>query len=256
MTRRCVFALLVGGITAGFALAADDLPKPETILDRYIEVTGGKAAYQKRKTETATGAIEVGALGLKGTLTRYQADPDKSYTAMDITGAGKIEAGTANGLAWEMSAILGPRVKSGEEKAQALREGAFNGALNWRKLYPKVETVGVETLEGEECYKVVLTPAEGKPETRYFQKKSGFAVKMTTVAVSQMGEIPVEVTMSDYKDFGGILIPAKVIQKAAGQEYTITVQTVKVNEEIPASRFEPPAEVKAKLDKASAAGGK
>ena len=75
----------------------------------------------------------------------------------------------------------------------------------------------METVDGQECYKVVLTPAEGKPETMYFQKKSGLAVKTTTVAVSPMGEIPVEVLVANYKNFDGVLAPAKTTQKAAGR---------------------------------------
>ncbi len=241
---------LLGAFTV---LAADEaLPTADTILDRYVEVTGGKAAYQKIKTEMSTGTLEFPAPGLKGTLIRYTAEPDKSYSALEIEGVGKIETGTAGGVAWEKSAILGPRVMSGEERAVSLRENTFNAELNWRKLYPKVETAGVETVDGEECYKVVLTPAEGNPETTYYQKKSGLAVKTTTILVNQMGEIPVEVTMSDYKKFDGILVPAQVTQKAAGQEVIRTIQNIQVNQEIPDSRFDPPAEIKALLNKAAA----
>src|SRR5437763_6729311 len=110
MTRNIALIACFGGLTA---FAADDaLPKAETILDRFIEVTGGKAAYQKRKTEIANGTLEFTAQGLKGTLTRYSADPDKSYSALDIEGVGKIEMGSGGGIAWEKSAILGPRLKS------------------------------------------------------------------------------------------------------------------------------------------------
>jgi outer membrane lipoprotein-sorting protein len=250
MIKRFVLVAFLGGFAA-FA-AEEALPKAETILDRYVEVTGGKAAYQKRKTESASGTVELTALGVKGTVTRFAADPDKSYTAMDIAGVGRMEAGSGGGIAWENSAVLGPRVKSGEEKAQAVREDTFNAELNWRKLYPKVETAGVEMVDGEECYKVVLTPAEGKPQTMYFQKQSGLVVKMTTTAVTQMGEVPTEIKMSEYKSFGGVLVPTKTVQKAAGQEFTVTLQTVTVNEAVPAGRFEPPAEVKALLNKAAA----
>jgi len=247
MTRRiALIALLAGGSAFG---ADDALPKAETILERFIEVTGGRAAYQKRKTEVATGTLDFPAQGLKGTLTRYAADPDKSYSALDIDGVGKIEMGSAGGVAWEKSAILGPGVKSGDEKAQALREATFNSQLFWRKIFPKTETIGVETVDGEECYKVLLTPTQGKPETSYYQKKSGLEVKTTTVAVNQMGEVPVEVVLSDYKNFDGVLVPTKVIQKAAGQEFTLTIQSMKTNGEIPAERFEPPAEIKALLNK-------
>jgi hypothetical protein len=232
-----------------FTLLADDLPKAESILDRYLEVTGGKALYQKRKTEIATGTVELPSQGLKGTLTRYAAEPDKNYSVVELEGIGKIESGSVGGIAWDKNAITGPRVKTGEEKAQALREGTFNEHLNWRKNFAKAETAGVETVDGEECYKVVLTPPEGKPENVYYQKKSGLAVKATATVVSQMGEVPMEQTLSDYKDFGGILMPSKIHQKVAGQELLMTIQTVKVNEEIPASKFDPPADVKELLTK-------
>ncbi len=251
MTRRWAVIFLGSALTAAFGVAADEeLPKAESILDRYIEVTGGKPAYLNRKSEMATGTVDFAAQGIKGTLMRYAADPDKSYAVVEIEGIGKIETGTAAGVAWEKSLISGPRVLSGDEKAQALRENLFNSDFNWRKLYPKVETAGMETVDGEECYKVILTPAEGHPETAYYQKTSGLAVKMTTILVSSMGEIPVEATMSDYKEFGGILMPTKVTQKAAGQEVSRTIQSLKVNAELPADRFDPPAEIKALLKKA------
>jgi zinc protease len=237
-------------LASAAAFAADDaLPKPETIMDRYVEVTGGRAAYEKRTNEVATGSAEIGGQGLKGTLSRYAAAPDKSYTALEFEGVGKFESGSADGVAWEKSNLLGPRVKTGVEKAQALREAVFNHELNWKKLYDKAETAGVETIDGEECYKVILTPPDGKPETTYYQKKSGLIVKLGMVSVNQMGEVPVEELVYDYKPFDGVLMPTRVVQRAAGQEITMTIQTVKVNQNIPASQFDPPADIKALLAK-------
>lgn len=256
MNRRILLLVVAAALAPGalpIASAADPLPSPESILDRYVEVTGGKQAYEKRKTEIASGTLEYPAQGVKGTITRYESEPDNYYATLEIAGIGKIEMGVTGGVAWENSAIMGPRIKSGEEKNQALREATINATLNWRKLFPKVETAGVETIDGQECYKVVLTPSEGKPEIMYFQKKSGLGVKTTTVAVSPMGEIPVEVMVSDYKNFGGVLSPAKVTQKAAGQEFTITIEKVQVNAEIPPERFAMPGEIRALVDKNKAA---
>jgi len=231
------------------APAAASLPKAETILDRFVEVTGGKAAYEKRTSEITTGTFEMAAQGLKAAMTAYSAPPDKSYSVIDLEGIGKIESGTVDGVAWDKNAMTGPRVKSGDEKAEALRDASFNGAVNWRTLYTKAETLGVETIDGEECYKVQLTPAQGKPITTFFQKKSGLAVKRQMTAVTQMGEIPAEVLMSDYKNFGGVLQPTRIVQKAAGQEVSITIESVKTDQEIPGDRFDPPAEIKALIKK-------
>jgi len=251
MNRRSFLAVLcVAWIAAAMpAAAADQLPSAESILDRYIEVTGGKQAYEKRKSEIATGTLEYPAQGIKGAITRYEAEPDNYYATLDIPGIGKIEMGVTGGVAWENSAIMGSRVKSGEEKQQAIREATINATLYWRKLFPKVEVAGEEKVGAEECFKVVLTPAEGRPETMFFAKKSGLALKTTTIAVSPAGEIPVEVTVGEYKNFGGVLAPAKVTQKAAGQEFTITMEKVQVNPEIPSERFALPAEVRAVMDK-------
>ena len=248
MTRR-VAIFVVFSAFSGWTFADDALPKAETILDRFVEVTGGKGAYEKRKSEIMTGHVEMTAQNVKGTLTRYSAPPDKSYTLMELDGVGKIEEGSAGGVAWENNPMTGPRVKSGEEKAQSLREGMFNGQLNWQKMYVKAETTGLETIDGEECYKVVLTPAEGKPETTFYQKKSGLVVRTTTVASSPMGEFPVEQDVSDYKTFDGVLLPTKMVQKVAGQQIVFTIDAVKVNEQIAPDKFNPPAEIKALMDK-------
>ena len=105
-------------------------------------------------------------------------------------------------------------------------------------------------MEGENCYKVVMTPAEGNPETMYFEKKSGLMKKTTVIATSQLGDIPAELISSEYREFDGILVPAKMNQKAAGQEFTITIDDVKANQEFPPEQFALPAEIKALLNQA------
>jgi hypothetical protein len=255
MIRKVAWVAFLGAIAVAgpqekaAAPAAGSLPSAESILDHYVEVTGGKAAYEKRKNEVSTGTFEMTAQGIKGTMTIYSAPPDKSYTSIEIEGIGKVESGTSDGIAWEKNPMLGPRVKSGDEKADALREAIFNGEVNWRQLYTKAETTGVENINGEECYKVVLTPAQGKPMTAFFSKKSGLVVQRNVVAVTQMGETPAEMDLADYKSFDGVLTPTKMTQKVAGQEFTVTVQSVKINQDIPADKFDPPAEIKALLKK-------
>jgi hypothetical protein len=247
MTRRFAMAVL---FASSVVYAADPLPTADQIMDRYIEVTGGKAAYEKRRSEIVTAHLEFAAAGLSAKLTHYSAEPDKYYAVMDMPGIGAVEMGVSNGIAWEKSAILGPRIKNGAERAEALREATLNSTANLRKLYPKITVEGIESVDGEECYKLVLQPNEGNPVTMFFQKKSGLVTKMTTIASSQAGEIPATINISDYKNFGGIWAPAKTTQKAAGQEFSIVVDKVDVNPDIPAERFALPDDIKALAAKA------
>ena len=160
MTRLERIALLAAfaAALASAPVSAQDLPKAETILDRFVEVTGGKAAYQKHTHEKMTGTILVPEVGMTGNLIRYSAAPDKEYSSLQLGPLGKAESGFSGGVAWEKNAITGPRVKSGDEKAQAEREALFNAQVDWRKVFAKVETTGSETVNGEDCYKVQVTP--------------------------------------------------------------------------------------------------
>src|SRR6185437_5832251 len=205
MTRRV--AVLLFALAPAFA-ADPALPSGASLMDRYIDVTGGKAAYEKHKSAVETGRMEFAALGLKGTLVTYSADPDEYYSSMDLDGVGRIDMGVTHGVAWENNPLTGPRVKSGEERLQAIREARLNSSYHWRDLYQKAETTGLETVDGEDCYKVELTPAEGKPVMMYFGKESGLLKKTTLVAASQMGDIPAELIAQEYKVFGGILTPS------------------------------------------------
>lgn len=249
MTRFARFAVL-SALAATFA-AAQELPAAETILDRYVEVTGGKAAYEKHTMEILKGLISFPEQGLTGQLTRYAMAPDKEYSIVELGPIGKMESGFTNGVAWEKSAILGPRIKSGDEKQQAAREAHFNAQVDWRKVFSRVETTGSESVNGEDCYKVVLTPTVGRPETQYYSKDSGLLLKTTATAVSPMGEVAVEVEVSDYKNFNGILYPTQSKQKAASQQLNITITSVNLEPAMPPGIFELPAEIKALLDKAN-----
>jgi len=246
--NKLAFALLLSSVS--LFCADEALPKAETVLDRAIEVTGGKAALEKRHNEVMHGSMEFTGRGVKGTLTVYQAEPDKNLAVIEIEGIGKIESGSNGEIAWENSALQGPRIKQGDEKAGSLRDGTFNAALNWKKLYTKAETAGVETIEGHECYKVVLTAKEGKPTTEFFDKKSGLLIKTSVTRTTPMGEISAEVVADDYRKEGDVIIPHKMINRAAGQEFLIQVDSVEVNVEMPKDRFDLPPEIQGLLKKA------
>ena len=254
MTRRFLCTGIAMAACSAFLFAADEpLPKAETILDRSVEVTGGKAAYEKRKSEITTGTFEFSGKGVKGTIAIYSDISNNQYTAVDIEGIGLIESGVYNGTGWESNPMQGTRLKEGAEKADALRDAAFNGPIRWRELYSKAETTGIEDVNGEPAYKVVLTPKTGSPATMYFSKKSGLALKRTATVSNPMGEIPMEMMFSDYKDMSGVLMPTKMRQSVMGQEFEITITDQKVNTEIPKDRFVPPAEVQKLLAKPAAA---
>jgi len=236
------------------AVDAKDLPKAEAIIEKYVDATGGKAAYEKRETLIITSAIEIAAQGIKGKATAYQTKANKSYTVLEFDGIGKIEEGYDGKTAWETNPMAGPRIKDGDELELAVRTATFNGELHWKKLYKSAETVGLEDVEGKPAFKLKLTPNKGNDEFQFYDKESGLLVKNTAKINTQMGEMPIETLFSDYQATEGVKTPHKVVQKVGGgmQTLNINIEKVEVNAKIDADRFDLPKEVKELLDKPKA----
>jgi hypothetical protein len=252
LRRSLLAVLLLAGLAGPGVLRAQDekLPKGETILDKYVEVTGGKAAYDKLHNRVIKGTFAVPAQGLELTMGIYEASPNKTYMVLESDAIGKIEKGTEGDLAWELNPMTGPRLQEGEEKAVALRGATFDAVQNWRKLYKQAECVGLETIDGKPCYKVVLTAKAGPPETRYYDKESNLIVKTEMNMPSPMGSIPIESYASDYKRVDGILMAHKVRVLAMGVERNMMFESVEHNVKLPEDRFKLPAEIQALVDSA------
>ena len=80
--------------------------RDETALDPSL--TGGKAAYEKMRTQVTSAVMEFIGKGVKANMTMYHASPNKSYMVTEIQGIGKMEEGTDGSVVWERSAIKGP----------------------------------------------------------------------------------------------------------------------------------------------------
>ncbi len=234
---------------AALQLAAADLPSGASVLDRYVEVTGGKQAYEARRSEILHGTIEYKVAGLKGSVVRYVRERNLYRATIEMPGIGAMDMGYRNGIAWQDSALMGPRILTGPEKSEALKDATLDPEYHWRELYSKAETVGEDVVNGEECYRVVLTPIGDAPETWFFSKKSGLVLKMSAVTSTQQGDIEVETTYTDYRNLGGVLRPTHEVQSVAGQQIELRLDAAEVNVDIPAERFQLPEGVSALLAK-------
>jgi len=224
-------------------------PGAESILDRYIEVTGGKAAYSKLHNILSVGTFYVAGTSMRGTFKTYEAEPGKYLSVVEIEEGDRIEEGTLGDIAWDRSTSDGPHLKEGEEKDVSLREATFNSKLKWRLLYKKAECTGTEMIGERMCYKVVLTPSAGKPLAQYYDVESGLLVRSVITVNSPAGPVLSENSYSDYREAGGVLFPHRLAHRIGMEETVVTLDSVRCNVDIAWYRFDPPAEVKALLAK-------
>jgi hypothetical protein len=230
------------------------LPPAAAVLDRYVEVTGGRTAYEKHHNQSAKGTLSLPAQGISGAMTLSEAEPAKALMRVEIGAVGTMQDGVSGEIAWELSPLQGPRVVEGAERIDVVREARFNAPIHWREQYSGVETMGAERVGEDDCIKLLLTPNDGgHPETMYFSRKSGLLVKQTGIRATAMGDIPYENTFSDYRNVDGVLEPFKTTEKAAGQEVEVELSEMKFNVDMPDATFDLPAEIQALLKKQKAA---
>ncbi len=253
--RMCVVLAMFAGMSVTQSLAGDEKADTKSkreaakVLDRYIEVTGGKSAYEAVRNRVMKGTMELVEMSIKGPMTSYASAPNLSYTEMELMGMGKMRRGSDGKVIWDINPMRGARIMKGEEAEFAERETIFNAELQWRKIYPTVENLGEEK-EGETSYyKIKLTPKSGPAMTHFYNVDTGLLDKMKFTAATQMGDIPVEVFIEDYRKIGDLLISHKTTQKVAGQTMRITMESIELNAKLAPDRFALPDEIKALVSK-------
>ncbi len=230
------------------AAVAENNVTAESLLDKYVDALGGLEAHKKFKNTVRTGKIELVGMGIEGKLTIYMSAPNLMYSLTVIDGIGKMEEGSNGKIAWASDAMMGPRLKEGDELQVSLQAAIFNAEVKWRELFKEVKYLGKETVEETDCHKLLLTPHAGHPETWYLNAKTFLPTKRMTKMTTAMGDFPMESFPSDYREVNGIMIAHTERLHTGMQKITLKTETVKHNQEIPADRFDLPDTIKELLE--------
>ena len=151
--------LLAAGVAT---VSGQELPQANELLDKYIQVTGGKEAYSKIRNRVTKAQLEFVGQGLKMSLTVYAARPNLVYSVLESEAIGKVESGTDGAVVWENSLLKGPAIKQGVERENALRDFTFDRLANWNQIYKDVKCVAKLSVDGKPCFKIVMTPKRPK----------------------------------------------------------------------------------------------
>ena len=230
-------------ISPAFVLAAD-LPSGESLIERCIEREGGAQALKRADSAIMTGTVELVGHNISGPLEMYQ-QGEKAYTMIELAGIGKLEEGFDGEIAWESNVLQGSRIKEGEELAATKRASRVSVLSDWKQYYKSAVTVGSEDVGGKPAWKVAMTPTEGGVEHFFFDRDSGLMVRMTQTLATAMGDIPIEMTMGEYRVVDGIETPFLMTQTAMSQIMAMHIDKVTYNPTMPKGRFDLPADIKA-----------
>lgn len=242
--RAIVLSALIGLAFAAQAASQDALPPARSIIDRYVEASGGKAALAKYQSRRATGKISMPAQGVEGEIEILAARPALMRLRMTIPGVGEIQSGYDGTVAWSINPLTGPMLMQGKSFEQTKADAEFDSQLHPETQYKTLETIEKTTFEGRPAYKVRAVRTTGDEDVEYFDTENGLMLGAVITRESPMGPVKATHVAADYKEFGGVKVATRIVQRLMGTEQIITISEVEYDN-VDKSAFVPPPQIQA-----------
>jgi len=212
----------------------------QQILEKMIEVQGGRKAIEGIKDRTLSGTIEIPMQGLNGTITVYKKEPDKRR--VDVEVAGMVFSQAYDGEnGWGTNIQTGGiEDLTGEQLVDIKRESMpVVSTLDPQKYGITFTYKGKEEIEGKEYFVMDQAYPDGFKATLYLDAKTYLIFKTKAKTTDPMGgEVELEQFQSDYRKENGLLMAHSIITYASGEEVQkITIEEVSFNTGLEDSLF-------------------
>jgi hypothetical protein len=245
LTAVLALAPCAGG-SARAAEAASGDKQIDTILTRYVEALGGRAALEKPTSRVLRASFEGFGLPAPVDWTLYAKAPNKQVSEMELGGMGKMLDGFDGQVGWSKNPFAGLRLKEGEELAKLKRDADFYRDLHFKTTYPNLTVKGKETIEGAEAI-VLEAKQSGEAFERFgFDAKTGLLVRQESQFDMPEGRFKMLVLFSDFRAVDGVKYPHVMrfnmtIPGQPAAEFTVKVKEIKHNEAIGDAKFAKPS---------------
>lgn len=226
----------------------------ETVLDKYIEAIGGRAAIEKINTKVIATTTLIPSKKQKIETTMFIKNPDKAYVVVEFKLGGKTiksEGGRNADIVWQITPGLFRRnykIFTGKEKELKFADLAFDtAAVSWKKYYKSISLIGEEEIDAKPCFKVAFTPFDQTYTDTicFFEKETFLIKKIIRDTYFQNHSGTAQTYLSDYKKVDSILIPHTFKRLSeATQDLFITIDSIRCNVDIADSKFELPKKIK------------
>ncbi len=239
-----VVAVFVASLVPSL-VQAQARPSAAEVISKYVTAIGGEAEIRKVTSMKQMATMEVPSMGMSLSMEAYSAAPNKMAVKTTVPGMGEMLQGYNGSVGWDVNPMAGPRLLADKELQQQIDNADFYASM----LYPadrftSMETVGDTTIDGDKAYIVKMVRKSTGLETKsIFSAKSGLIVGSIATMIAQGGTMQVSQTVSDYKQFGSLLIATKMVQTMGPTTMVMSIQDVVMNG-APESAFAVPAQVK------------
>ena len=219
------------------------LPSAKEVIDRYLKEIGGKEAFLKIESQSATGTMEMPGQGISGKLEVSAKRPSKFLMVIRLPGLGDMTSGYDGKTGWMSTALTGPMLLEGPMLDELKDKADFNSPLHEEEDYSKMEITGLVNFEGKPAYALQLVEKSGKTSTEYYEAASGLLIGMVGTQESPLGPMTATTILGDYKKFGDLLFATRTEVKTGPMTQVLKIATMDFSP-LPDSKFDPPKDIK------------
>ncbi|NOR73560.1 MAG: hypothetical protein GQ525_00215 [Draconibacterium sp.] len=225
--------LFVASINIAQAQSLDDVLKKHFKAVGQEKLVAAQTFYMKAK---------ISQMGMELPMEMRMERPNKFIVETEMQGQKMIQAFDGE-KGWMIAPWIStePQELAGEQLKQAMEQADFEGELyNYEAKGHSVDFVGKVNVDGKEAYRIKLTAKDGSIKNYFIDAETDLIFKVKA-KVSAMGqEVEVEQKMSDYKDFGGVIMATKMESITALGNVSIIIEEFQVNQKFDEAIFKQP----------------
>lgn len=221
------------------------LPEVKDVIAKYLKAIGGEENLRQIENVVTIGKFSMGDGTVEGDFIAHQS-VNKFVFKLDLP-FGSVQQGYDGNVAWEDRPETGANILEDERRTNFVRSHEHPmPELTW--LNDKGMTVTCTALvdiEGTPAYRLEFTPKEGSKQARFFDKESGLIVKESLTQDTGTETVEFDILISDYRKVGETVMAFKKIVASGEQQfYEMTIDEIKLNQDIEPSKFALPESVK------------
>lgn len=211
----------------------------KTIVNDYLKAIGGLEELKKIKTLYTKMSMLM--QGMELNVETKKMIPNKELAMVSMQG-NIVSKSLFNGNEGYHEQ-MGNKVEiTGDDLLDKKAQASIFEQIDYLSAAFKLEVKGIEKLNNNDVYKLVVTKPSGKTQTEYYDVNSKLLVKEEETIHTNNMELLKTIELSDYKKAGNILLPFKqsVSVSSNGQEqaFDMNVTDAKINEAVHAEDFE------------------
>jgi predicted O-methyltransferase YrrM len=192
MLRRLALVLLVTAASLSAQTPAGaPLPSVDEIIEKHIQATGGRAAWETLSTQTRKGIARPGSSDLP--LESASVASGKWTVTIRMPNGRTLKHGFDGAQGWEERGRVS-RIERDAILDETLIYNPF-WPLIMRELFPAMSIKGIEKHGEGRVYVVEAIPAGGRPRTLFFDVRDGLLLRAG------------KTMYADYRDAGGVKVP-------------------------------------------------